>query len=93
MLRKYSFYGTFLFVLYEGNVEHFAYYFFAECKNLFSACASHKIANIFLIYFFFLMIVYVIGGLLWFTYHYRKLLKYFLEDYEFSVGSVVLESL
>lgn len=32
ILRKYSLYGTLLFIIYEGNVEHFAFYFFAECK-------------------------------------------------------------
>lgn len=78
LLRKYSFYGTLLFIIYEGNVESFAFYFFAECKNLFSADLIHKIANVLMIYFFFLLIIFVIGGMLWFTYHYKKLTKYFI---------------
>jgi hypothetical protein len=28
-LRKYSFYGTMLFVIYEGNIEQFSFYFFS----------------------------------------------------------------
>lgn len=28
LLRKYSFYGTMLFIVYEGNVEIFSFYFF-----------------------------------------------------------------
>lgn len=42
--------------------------------------------------FFFLLIVFVIGGMLWFRFHYRKLTKYFVEDFEVSVFSIVLES-
>lgn len=79
-LRKYAFSGIFLFIIYEGNVEQFAFYFFSECKTLFSINFSHKIANVIMIYFFFLMLVFSIGGLLWFFYHYRKLVKYFMED-------------
>ena len=78
--RKYAFAGVFLFVLYEGNVEQFAFYFFMECRNLFSLNFSHKLVNIMLVYFFALLVLSSVGGLLWFLYHYRKLLKYFLED-------------
>lgn len=78
LLRKYSFYGTLLFIIYEGNVESFAFFFFAECRNLFSVDFVHKLANVFMVYFFFLLIIFVIGGMLWFTYHYKKLTKYFV---------------
>ena len=93
-IRKYSFYGIFLFIVYEGNVEQFAFYFFTECRNLFSANFSHKIANVVMIYFFFMMIIFSVGGLLFFTFHYRKLVKYFLEDSkESNMEAVVIESL
>ena len=93
-LRKYSFYGIFLFLVYEGNVEQFAFYFFTECRNLFSANFSHKIANVVIVYFFFLMVVFSVGGLLFFTFNYRKLVKYFLEDSkESNIEAVVIESL
>lgn len=93
ILRKYSFYGTLLFIIYEGNIESFAFFFFAECQNLFSANFIHKMANVFMIYFFFLLMVFVIGGMLWVTFHYRKLTKYFVEDFTPSISSVVLESM
>ena len=93
-LRKYSFYGTFLCVIFEGNVEQFAFYFFSECRNLFSFNFEHKLANVFMIYFFFLVLVSSIGGFLWFFFHYKKLVKYFLEDSEkASLEAIILESL
>ena len=77
-IRKYSFSGMLLFIIYEGNVEQFSFYFFNECRTLFSLNFSHKLANVALIFFFFFLIVFCVGGLLWFTFNYRKLVKYFL---------------
>ena len=40
------------------------------------------------------MIVFAVGGLLFFTFHYRKLIKYFLEDSkEANMEAIVIESL
>jgi len=47
-----------------------------------------------MIYFFFLMVVFSVGGLVFFFFHYRKLVKYFMEDSEkFTLKAVLLESL
>lgn len=93
-IRKYAFYGILLPLIYQGNVEQFAFYFFSECKSLFSLNISHKMANVLMIYFFFLLIVFSVGGLLFFIFNYRKLVKYFLEDsQEYNVKAVVFESL
>ena len=81
-VRKYAFYGILLLIIYEGNVEQFTFFFFNECRNLFSLNIQHKLANVFMIYFFFLMLVFSVGGLLFFTFNYRKLVKYFLDDSE-----------
>ena len=35
-IRKYSFSGVLLIIVCEGKVEKFAFYFFSECRNLFS---------------------------------------------------------
>ena len=37
-----------------------------------------------MLYFFFILMVFGVGGLVWFTFHYRKLVKYFLEDSKIS---------
>jgi uncharacterized membrane protein len=49
-------------------------------------------SNIVMVVFFFVLVVFVIGGMLWFRFHYRKLTKYFVEDFDVSAFSVVLES-
>lgn len=79
-IRKYSFYGILLLVIYEGNVEQFSFYFFTECRNLFSINFKHKLVRIFMLLFFFLLLVFTVGGLVWFKFHYKKLVKYFMED-------------
>jgi hypothetical protein len=93
-IRKYAFYGTFLLAIYEGNVEQLSFFFFSECKNLFSFNFSHKLANVIMIYFFFLTIFFSVVGLMFFLYHYRKLVKYFIEDSDkINMEAVVMESL
>jgi hypothetical protein len=93
-LRKYSLWGIALALVFEGNFEQFAFYFFAECRTLFSASLAHRLANVFLLYFFFAMLVFAVGGLVWFRFWYRKLLKYFLEDSrKRRLAAVAFESL
>ena len=79
-IRKYSFYGVLFLIIYEGNVEQFTYYFFSECRLLFSATFTHKMGRVFMLLFFFFLLVFSVSGLTWFWFHYRKLVKYFMED-------------
>ena len=47
-----------------------------------------------MIYFFFILVVFAVGGLVWFKFHYKKLLKYFLEDSKTTtLEAIILESL
>jgi hypothetical protein len=82
LFRKYSFLGIFLVIVFEGNVEQFTFYFFQDCQNLFSATAVHKLGNVFMIFFFFATVAFSVGGLLWFRITYKKLVKYFIEEYK-----------
>ena len=44
-----------------------------------------------MIYFFFILIVFSVAGLLFCAYHYRKLVKYFMEDSkETNMEAVIL---
>ena len=46
-----------------------------------------------MVYFFFLLIVFAVGGLVWFKFHYKKLLKYFMEDSKnTSLQAILFES-
>ena len=51
-------------------------------------------ANVAIIFFFFFLIVFCVGGFLWFLINYRKLVKYFLEDSQYTnMTAITLESL
>lgn len=92
--RKYSFYGIILLIIYEGNIEQFTFYFLEECKNFFSATLTHKLGNVFMTHFFFIALFFSVAGLIWFKFHYRKLVKYFTEEYKImSLYLLVLETL
>ena len=44
--------------------------------------------------FFFLLLIFTVGGLVWFKFHYKKLLKYFMEDAKTtSLEAILIESL
>jgi len=89
VLRKYSLLATVLFVLFEGNVEEFAFYLFSELKYFFSINFTHKIANVVILYILFLMIIFSVAGLMWLKFHYNKLVKYFVEYYGCKLIGVV----
>lgn len=93
-IRKYSFYGILLLIVYEGNIEQFTFYFFSECQLLFSANFTHKLSRCFMLFFFFFLLIFSVGGLTWFWFHYKKLVKYFMEDCQIiSLEAIFLESL
>ena len=93
-LRKYSFHGILLLLIFEGNVEQFAYYFFWECKNLFSATFAHKMGRVFMLFFFFLLLIFSVGGLTLFWFHYKKKVKYLIDDCKkVTLSRILLESL
>lgn len=65
LFRKYSFCGLLLVIFYEGNMEQFSFYFFLEVQQFFSLSGFHKITNVVLVLFFFIAIVFAVGGLVW----------------------------
>lgn len=89
-LRKYSFSGIIILMIYEGNMENFSFYFFEEMKNLFSRNITHKVGKIFMLYFFFIAVVFTFGGLLYLKFHYRRLVKYFTEEYRKTTPYVLM---
>jgi hypothetical protein len=47
-----------------------------------------------MIFFFFFLVVFSVGGLVWFRFHYKKLMKYFMEDWNsFKLKYIVLEAM
>ena len=94
LIRKYSFYGVLVFIMFEGNVEQFAFYFFAECRLLYSATPLHKLGRVFMLLFFFPLLVSSFCGITLSLVYYKKLVKYFMEDCrKVSLLAILLESL
>ena len=75
-------------------MEQFAFYFFSECRLLYSANVYHKIGKGFMLIFFFFLLIFVVGGLTLFFVYYKKLVKYFMEDCKkVTLLAILLESL
>ncbi len=79
LFRLYSFGYIILFMAFEGSVEVYSFYFFAETRNMHSHSFLHKNSNIFMLLFFFLMLFYAIALLMWLRYHYSRNVNYFLD--------------
>ena len=94
LIRKHSLWGVIIFIIFEGNVEQFAFYFFSECRLLYSATTVHKLGRSFMLLFFFFLLVSSVCGLTLFLVHYKKLVKYLMEDCrKVSLLAILLESL
>jgi len=79
--RKYSFYAIIFFMVFEGNVEQFAFDIFCELKLFMSINFTHKVANVVILLILFVIIIFSVSSLLWMKFHYKKLVKYFVEYY------------
>ena len=90
MIKKYSLYGILLLIVFEGNIEQFSFYFFSECRLLYSATVVHKIGRYFMLLLFFFMLIFSVCGLTLFFVHYKKLIKYFMEDYSRNTFMAIL---
>lgn len=49
-------------------------------------------ANVAIVFMLFLIIVFSVGGLLFLKFHYKKLIKYFVEYYGLSTAALFFES-
>jgi len=90
--RKYSLFAIIFFAAFEGNIEQFAFDIFMEFKYFFSASFIHKIANVVILLILFVMLIFSVSSLLWLKFHYKKLVKYFLDLYGQDITSILFES-
>ena len=75
-------------------MEQLAFYFFSECRLLYSANVYHKLGKCFMLIFFFFLVLCSVSGLTLFLVHYRKLVKYFMEDCKkITLLAILFESL
>jgi len=85
LIRKYFFAAALLIMISQGNLEQFTFYAFYEFKTFFSLSFQHKIVNIFILIFYFLITFICFGLILWLRFHYQKRVKYFLENSKIQI--------
>ena len=80
LLRKFDFWGYLLLLLFEGNIQQFAFYLVFEWENVFFFDFSNKIMKTFAILFGFLVLM-VSTGFFFMTYVvYKRLNRYFMDN-------------
>jgi hypothetical protein len=80
LIRKFSFFGLFIPMVFEGNIEWLTYYSIGEMTLFFSASLQHRLINVFIVFFQLIVTMISVGSVLLFKYHYRRLIFYFIED-------------
>ena len=80
IFRKYSFFGILIIMVMEGNIEQFTFYLLGELTIFFSACFTHRIVNIFIVFFFYLVFTTGFAIFIFFKICYKKHLNKFIEN-------------
>jgi hypothetical protein len=76
-------------MLCEGNIEQYSFYLFGELTTFFSASFRHKLVNLFLLAFFFVVVFSATALYLWFWSSYKKRLGYFVDNSKLTSGGVI----
>jgi hypothetical protein len=79
-LRKFDFWGYLLIIIFEGNVQQFAFYLTAEWRNTFFFSLGDRWLKAGVVWFGFLLVVVSVGGFLIAYGTYRKLNKYLVDN-------------
>ena len=80
MIRKFSFLGILLTMLFEGNIESLTFYSFGEMSLFYSANFMHRFINVFIVFFQLIITIFAVGSVFCFKFLYRTLIFYFVED-------------
>lgn len=88
LFRKCDFWGCLLVVLFEGNVQQFAFYTAAEWRSAFFFSFGDRCAKAFAVGFGFVLVAVSVGGLLVAFAHYRRLNRYLVDNNRNSLAGV-----
>lgn len=80
IFRKFSLWAVLIIMIFDGNVEQITFFTFSEFKVFFVKCYNHKLLNTFILFFFFLLLFTVFGLIPWGKFHYKKKVKYLLDE-------------
>jgi len=88
LLRKYAFWGTFVTMITEGNIEVWAFYLTGELFSMFHFNFQQKIINALTTYFLFFVVLGSISSFVVFNFYYKRRIKYFLENNKVDINGV-----
>jgi hypothetical protein len=92
MIRKFSFLGILMLMIFEGNVESLTYYSIGEMTLFFSSNLQHRFINVFIVYFQLITTIFSVGSPLLFKFHYRRLIFYFIEDKRNNIFGILCQT-
>jgi hypothetical protein len=79
-LRKFDLWGYFLIIIFDGNVQQFAFYLTAELRNVFYFSFGDQCLKAAILLFGFLLVTISVGGFIIAYGIYGKLNKYLVDN-------------
>jgi len=92
IIKKFSISGFILLLIFSGNIEYLTFFVFREFECFFSTDFVHKIVNLFIVLFFFLVIFVSISLLFWCKPIYKKLIKYMTAEYQSNMNGIIAKT-
>lgn len=89
IFRQYSLICYFLYVLIDGRIEIFTFYFASEALLLFSSSFLHKLQVVAIIYTYFLVFFFALSSMILYRSTYGKLLKYIFHNCKYPLSSTL----
>jgi hypothetical protein len=80
LFRHYSILGCFFYVLLDGKIEIFTFFFVSELLLLTSSCFRQKLQILAMVFSYFLVFLSAVSSMLLYRSAHRKLLKYVYEN-------------
>jgi hypothetical protein len=89
LAKKYSFFGIFFIMIFEGNIEELTFFAVGELMLFISCSQTHKFVNVFVVFFLFVVTVFSFSFLVWVKVHYQHKAKHFLENHHHHLPGIV----
>lgn len=89
--QQFRLFWFFVFLIMNGTIELFAYWFISDCNKLFQLKTNQKFINTFTVTLFFVFVFYVFAFILLAKAFYKKYSKYFLSNNRTNINGICNE--
>ncbi len=90
-LQQFRLFWFFVFLIMNGTIELFAYWFKSDCNKLFQLKTNQKFINTFIVTLSFVFVFYVFAFILLIKTFYKKYSKYFLSNNRTNINGILNE--